>query len=52
MRSRWLCVVCGTVGEVSVQQVALCCECVWDSCGSECAEGGFVLCVGVGQLGE
>ena len=27
MCSRWLCVVCGSVGGVSVQQVALCCEC-------------------------
>ena len=26
--------------------------CVWDSCVSECAACGFVLCVCVGQLGE
>ena len=29
---------------VSVQQVDLCCEC-GTVCGSECAAGGFVLCV-------
>ena len=38
----------GQFGGVSVQQVAL--LWVWDSWGSECATGGFV--VGVGQLGE
>ena len=27
-----------------MQQVGLCCVCMWDSCGSECATGGFVLC--------
>ena len=48
MCSRWLCVGCGTVGGVIVQQVDLCC--VWDCWGSECAAGGFVLCVGL--LGE
>ena len=53
--------MCGTVGGLSVQQVALCYGCrtvrgsecavvgfvlfVWDSWGSECAAGGFVLCV-------
>ena len=44
----WLCVVCvcGTVGGVSVQQVALCLMCVCGTVGgSECAAGGFVLCI-------
>ena len=57
--------MCGTVGGVGVQQVALCCGCgtvgvvsvqqvalccVRESWGSESAAGGFVLCVG--QLGK
>ena len=44
----WLCGVFRTVVGVSVQQVAL--WFLWDSWVSECAAGGFVLCVG--QVGE
>ena len=36
-----LCCGFGTVGGVSVHQVDF--NCVWDSWGSECASGGFVV---------
>ena len=39
-----LCCVCGTVGGMSVQQVAF--WRVWDNWGSECAASGFVESVG------
>ena len=37
--------VCGTIGGVSVQQLALCCDCL-GQLRDECAAGCFLLCLG------